>query len=581
MIHIACLITNGYDLLLIEPSSVPTADAPFLIPEYSAPSLDEAQKGVLLELEKSDICIFFDNKMFENKTNSGDTQLLFLCRAVQWTSTTVWPYKWVELNNIFCRSIVSAKDEISVAINEHFKIRGKLIEEIHFIIERDYDQSNIKIVTGEQFDSITFWTKSPGIFVPFCLSVEFSINSDKTVNFRKRWRLCRQLAPGDKSDIYLLFAITMAIYLKTVSKPVFVGTSNYSGIDLEINEAEIFFESLDHSGVLDMDKFPNRIMEEFYLFDLALCSHGLIFGSISNELINTYDKKIIDYLGQNTNYVARKESACYYNNKVGCVVISNGYYDYNSLLGSYSYEVLSGVTGSLLYSWTSTDSLCTNYIPTKTMKIVNDIVRHFSIKEYSLICQSNVLFLLSGNYIWFIVGDYHHSRVVTERNLILNRQARENELLLVNRKFEWLFPIKPSRFEELIADIIEYMQPDAKVRLVGKTNNPDGGRDILIIRDKGDKKTLTICQCKAYKKSVNKSHVCDIRDTLDYHNAKGFLLATSSDITVPLIDQLQSLKKRYDVDWWTGRELFRILRQYPSLVDKYSDIIQVIDKTDC
>ena len=172
---------------------------------------------------------------------------------------------------------------------------------------------------------------------------------------------------------------------------------------------------------------------------------------------------------------------------------------------------------------------------------------------------------------------YHHSYVAEEEKLIFDRQAKENALLHVNRDFKWIFPVNPSRFEQLIADIIEYQQPDTTVRLVGRTNNPDGGRDIIIRRKEGENRKLTICQCKAYQNSVNKSHVTDIRDTLDYYEATGFLLAVTSDITAPLIDHLTSLEKKYDVDWWTRRELFKIMRQYPSLVNAYQDIIKVVD----
>ena len=131
--------------------------------------------------------------------------------------------------------------------------------------------------------------------------------------------------------------------------------------------------------------------------------------------------------------------------------------------------------------------------------------------------------------------------------------------------------------EPVYVSIIEYQQPDTTVRLVGRTNNPDGGRDIIIRRKEGENRKLTICQCKAYQNSVNKSHVTDIRDTLDYYEATGFLLAVTSDITAPLIDHLTSLEKKYDVDWWTRRELFKIMRQYPSLVNAYQDIIKVVD----
>ena len=55
---------------------------------------------------------------------------------------------------------------------------------------------------------------------------------------------------------------------------------------------------------------------------------------------------------------------------------------------------------------------------------------------------------------------------------------------------------------------------------------------------------------------------------LDYYDATGFFLAVTSNITVPLIDHLTSLSKRYDVNWWTEREVFKALQQYPAIADK-------------
>lgn len=75
--------------------------------------------------------------------------------------------------------------------------------------------------------------------------------------------------------------------------------------------------------------------------------------------------------------------------------------------------------------------------------------------------------------------------------------------------------------------------------------------------------------------TINKSNVIDIRDTIEMYNAAGYMLAVSSNITTPLIDHLCKLKEKYDVDWWTEREIFQRLRQYPILLNRYSDIIQM------
>lgn len=63
------------------------------------------------------------------------------------------------------------------------------------------------------------------------------------------------------------------------------------------------------------------------------------------------------------------------------------------------------------------------------------------------------------------------------------------QLLLINRKFKWKFPLDSARFELLIADLFEKINPMAKIRLVGKTNNADGGRDILVY----EKNKMSLC----------------------------------------------------------------------------------------
>ena len=94
------------------------------------------------------------------------------------------------------------------------------------------------IVIDEQFDSITFWLRHSDIYVPFCLKVAYIIKCDNTVDFQVKWQTCRQYAPGDKSDLYMLFAETMALLLKLFNEPVFVCEYNVKDLEPEINGAE-------------------------------------------------------------------------------------------------------------------------------------------------------------------------------------------------------------------------------------------------------------------------------------------------------------------------------------------------------
>ena len=87
---------------------------------------------------------------------------------------------------------------------------------------------------------------------------------------------------------------------------------------------------------------------------------------------------------------------------------------------------------------------------------------------------------------------------------------------------------------------------------------------------------LMFGQCKAFSKSVNKSHIIDIRDRLDEFNAKGFFLAVTEKVTSRLIDYFITLQKQgYFVDWWTKDEIFSRLQTRPSLIKKYEKIIKV------
>ena len=45
------------------------------------------------------------------------------------------------------------------------------------------------------------------------------------------------------------------------------------------------------------------------------------------------------------------------------------------------------------------------------------------------------------------------------------------------------------------------------------------------------------------------------------------------DVVYDVINRLTSLSKRYDVNWWTEREVFKALQQYPAIADKYKDIV--------
>lgn len=126
------------------------------------------------------------------------------------------------------------------------------------------------------------------------------------------------------------------------------------------------------------------------------------------------------------------------------------------------------------------------------------------------------------------------------------------------------------RFEDLICDLLEkegfYIEERA-----GR-GGPDQGRDILVIAyltnslERIERKYLV--SCKYWNKPVPESEVTDIRDKMIQHNAQGFLLA-SLDITTPLQEKLDGMKKEIPVRYWIKRDIEKLLIEHKDVFRKY------------
>ena len=318
---------------------------------------------------------------------------------------------------------------------------------------------------------------------------------------------------------------------------------------------------------------------------MAMNIHYSIFGSYSFRLstdeinpkyISFYDEVEVD------NYIIRDDHQYYtcLEEGISLLVLSEKQYNCINLINNHKWEIIDGIDGKIIIQYEKTGKSY-NFIPENRWKCVNKIIRQNALKNYTIICQENMLYVLELNTIWLIEGGYYHYWIEEEKQKIFERQKRENDILFFDKNFAWKYPVNPSRFEDLIADLIETDIKVNKVRLLGKSNNSDGGRDILIYKrilgEQGyNSNYLVIGQCKAYKNSVNKAHVTDIRDMIEHYGANGFFLAVTSNITVPLIDVLCKLGEKYEVDWWTQREIFSLLRKNFYLVERYSDLVEII-----
>jgi Restriction endonuclease. len=163
----------------------------------------------------------------------------------------------------------------------------------------------------------------------------------------------------------------------------------------------------------------------------------------------------------------------------------------------------------------------------------------------------------------------------------------DNEYALFVRKLDALKQIKPSvsgisldfsqltdaQFERLCYDLLE-MRGFTNIHQVGKTNSPDGGKDIIADEEYktmvGTETRKWLWQCKHSKKSLNRKDISEIGDLLQENNAQAYGLFCSNSITPDAINRLE-LKKdgKCKIAYYGITELTTMLTKYPDLLAKY------------
>jgi len=573
MTTVSALITNGNEFLLCPKDSKNDNRITYSLPTVKTPTLIGAKRKLKKQLEELGVTFFIEKEIY-NQTHNDDEHYVFLCHTSEYVYTLKNDaYIWFDIkkcSDIFLEDIYEqSSDTVFAYINNRLSITQDIKNKINLL----HDQSVVKLEFVERLNGLQIYITTPDFRCAFSYLITFDFSNDNELDYQINWVLNQSLAPGDKSDIYIFFSETMAILLKLfLVEPVYINVFEHMLIDGEIGGAVIAFESNDFNGVIEKNRIVDKAVDSFELFNAIMGLHGMTIGSISHQNTNGSDADIINCLNKQChNYVLREEHACYYDDKLACIYLNNGVYDPDKILKDYSYEVIDGVHGKLLLQHKS-DWIFYNFIDNDEWNAVQKIIKKRRFSNYKLLCQSNRLYVVSGNEIWIITGWFHHDIADLEKQEILDRNQKERALLLANRDFSWKYPLNYSRFEELCADLLEKLYPTSRIRLAGNANNADGGRDILIYNSD---ETLYICQCKAYQKSVGKSSVNDIRDTIEFHGATGFFLMVSSTITAPLIKHLEALRPKYKMDWLTEREIFKLLRRYPLLAEEYKDLLEI------
>lgn len=452
-------------------------------------------------------------------------------------------------------------------------------------IQKIVNELGVQIQFVEREKSVSVFLNSGECdYCPYVFIVKYQEENEEAVSVNVIWQISQMYAPGEKTDLYVLFADSMNILLKVLfnelAEVVYIGhvcaEDEIGGSVIILNNKlkSIYKKDLSH-----------KLAETFRKFLIAMQMHYLLFGSygLRPGELSCVEREWLTEKVKIDNTIVREDHLFYtnYEQGISMLELSKRQYKPEILIVGHEWEIVDGIDGKILVQYEK-NGKSYNLVPEQRWECVQRILKDNKCEKYTIVCQENKLYLLEENRIWILEGGFYHYWVEEEREKLLERQKKENEILFFDKNFKWKYPIAASRFEELIADLIELEPRISRVRLMGKSNNSDGGRDILIYKmrlDNGvqsNKEYLVIGQCKAYKHSVNKSQVTDIRDMLENYNAKGFILVVASELTVPLIDNLNKLAEKYEVEWWTGREIFSKLRRNYYLLERYKDIVEVV-----
>ncbi len=154
-----------------------------------------------------------------------------------------------------------------------------------------------------------------------------------------------------------------------------------------------------------------------------------------------------------------------------------------------------------------------------------------------------------------------------ERESLRIRHNRESELLFPVALFEWVEDVCPEQFESLIKALLEREPNIVSVRKASPINQGDGGRDLLIEWEIREERVVSqahpptllirvVGQCKSSNKSVGKNKVLDIRDTVESHDAQGYFLAVSTQLSAQLTKKLEELQaKGIWTEWWNRDDI--------------------------
>lgn len=221
----------------------------------------------------------------------------------------------------------------------------------------------------------------------------------------------------------------------------------------------------------------------------------------------------------------------------------------------------------------------------KAQRVLNRLEKSKS--AISAVPLENLALFFGAEHMLGMIADCGLERFRQEQAHFAQYIRNASTVLFPARQFRWRH-IPDDVFEALVYDLLDVEPGVNVVRKIGSARDRDAGRDLVVemaipvTNSAPEREELTICrtpvvvQCKSYDKPVGKGHVRDIRDTVEHHCARGYLLVVSSTVTSALIDHLVALRRQtsWHVDWWTRTELEKRLLGNPAIAAKYQRFIK-------
>jgi hypothetical protein len=473
---------------------------------------------------------------------------------------------------------------MNTPINKMRESIKEICESLSFYVENS-DKYSYRIFTGE-IDGLTLF---------------LNIKEDN-LSFYFLVRTHDIVYHGDRSDIHIIISLMFASFLKVkanISCSIF--DIAHPVIDNEIWGRYIYPSQYHNSfdKILDfVENLLHLIFEWRYSFWELIgcpCEECMKMENLINERDYDIETKLLGYTSTINRYNVGGRTRPSYSfvydidNDI-TIIKSKPLIDYLKRIISvfdYNPQKISGINGDIFINSTTY-----SFASFEALTEIDNVLTHIdSCQENeinSLIVIENFVISVCQNYIIAKSLSSGLDAFNQEKEIIRERHNLEASILFPIPIFEWIENPCPRQFELLIKSLLERDVKVKRVRITSPTNQGDKGRDLIIdweIVDENQKFSETIPpsrilkiagQCKTSNTSVGKNKVQDIRDTIEHHNAAGFFLAVSTQITNPLTEALEKLnQKQLWSDWWNRDDIEFRLNQNQDLIPKFDKVLRI------